>query len=48
MKVFKFGGASVKTAGAVRNVADILKSFAGQKIVVVVFVFWWAIYDYGV
>ena len=36
MKVFKFGGASVKSAGAVRNVADILKSFNGQQIVVVV------------
>jgi aspartate kinase len=36
MKVFKFGGASVKDAAAVRNVANILKLYAGEKIVVVV------------
>ena len=36
MKVFKFGGASVKDADAVRNVADVLKLYAGQDIVVVV------------
>lgn len=36
MKVFKFGGASVKDADAVRNVASILKRFAGEEIVVVV------------
>ncbi len=36
MKVFKFGGASVKDAAAVKNVADILKSYTGQKLVVVV------------
>lgn len=36
MKVFKFGGASVKDAEAVRNVATILKRFSGENIVVVV------------
>lgn len=34
MKVFKFGGASVKSAEAVRNVADILHSY-DEKLVVV-------------
>lgn len=36
MRVFKFGGASVKDASAVANVASVLKKFAGEKIVVVV------------
>lgn len=36
MKVFKFGGASVKDAGAVMNVADILGLHAGEDLVVVV------------
>ena len=36
MRVFKFGGASVKDADAVRNVAAILSKFAGEEIVVVV------------
>ena len=36
MKVFKFGGASVKDAGAVRNITDILKHFQGEKIVIVI------------
>ena len=36
MKVFKFGGASVKDAQAVRNVADILKQFSDQDIIVVI------------
>jgi aspartate kinase len=36
MKVFKFGGASVKDAPAVRNVADVLRRFDGEKRVVVV------------
>src|SRR5271157_4961121 len=36
MKVFKFGGASVKDAAAVRNVVEILKLYKGEKIVVVV------------
>lgn len=36
MIVFKFGGASVKSADAVRNVADILKRYPDQKIAVVV------------
>lgn len=36
MKVFKFGGASVKDAAAVRNVAAILKQFQQEQIIVVV------------
>jgi aspartate kinase len=36
MKVFKFGGASVKDATAVKNVGTILKRFPGEKIIVVV------------
>ncbi|MES2397850.1 MAG: aspartate kinase, partial [Bacteroidota bacterium] len=35
MKVFKFGGASVKDAEAVKNVATILKQYPNQNIVVV-------------
>jgi aspartate kinase len=36
MKVFKFGGASVKDAEAVKNVATILKRYANENSVVVV------------
>lgn len=36
MRVFKFGGASVKSADAVRNVASILKRFPNEDIIVVV------------
>lgn len=36
VKVFKFGGASVKDADAVKNVAGILKHYAGEKLMVVV------------
>ncbi len=36
MKVFKFGGASVKDADAVKNVAAILKSFSNENILVVI------------
>ncbi len=36
MKVFKFGGASVKDAVAVKNVATILKQYENDQIVVVV------------
>lgn len=36
MKVFKFGGASVKDANAVKNVANILKFFPKENILVVV------------
>ncbi|MCW3104839.1 MAG: aspartate kinase [Bacteroidetes bacterium] len=36
MRIFKFGGASVKDANAVRNVANILKHFPGENIIVVV------------
>ena len=36
MKVFKFGGASVKDAAAVKNVSNILRSFQNEKIAVVI------------
>lgn len=36
MKVFKFGGASVKDANAVKNVATVLKRFPNENIIVVV------------
>ena len=36
MKVFKFGGASVKDAAAVRNLAEIVKSYENEPLVVVV------------
>ncbi len=36
MKVFKFGGASVKDAEAVRNVGEILKAYTDQKLLVVI------------
>lgn len=36
MKVFKFGGASVKDADAVKNVASIIKNYGNDKLVVVV------------
>jgi aspartate kinase len=36
MQVFKFGGASIKDAEAVRNMSEILKRFPDEKIIVVV------------
>ena len=36
MKIFKFGGASVKSAEAARNVVSIVKKFSGEKLVIVV------------
>src|SRR5690242_5095361 len=36
MKVFKFGGASLKNAGAIRNMAGIVKSFTDKPLLVVV------------
>lgn len=36
MKVFKFGGASVKDASAVQNVAEIMGMFKGEKLGVVI------------
>ena len=36
MIVFKFGGASVKDAKAVKNVANVLSMYPNEKIVVVV------------
>jgi aspartate kinase len=36
MKVFKFGGASVKDASSIRNVASIIQTFASERLVIVV------------
>lgn len=36
MKVFKFGGASVKDADAVKNVGNILKKYRSEKLLVVI------------
>ncbi len=36
LKVFKFGGASVKDAASVKNVASILQKYSTQKLVIVV------------
>lgn len=36
MQVFKFGGASVKDAGAVRNVGEIVKRFQDEKLLIVI------------
>ncbi|MEY3397803.1 MAG: hypothetical protein RL220_397 [Bacteroidota bacterium] len=36
MKVFKFGGASVRDSAAIRNVGSILRRYTGEKLVVVV------------
>ena len=36
MKVFKFGGASVKDADSVKNAVEILKGFKGEKLLVVI------------
>lgn len=36
LNVFKFGGASLKDAAAIRNVAEILKQYQGQELVIVV------------
>ncbi|WP_322347167.1 aspartate kinase [Marivirga arenosa] len=36
MQVFKFGGASIKSADAVRNMVEILKRFPDEKILIVV------------
>ncbi|MCK9616809.1 MAG: aspartate kinase [Lentimicrobiaceae bacterium] len=36
MKIFKFGGASVKNAEAVKNVADIIKMFPSDSLMIVV------------
>lgn len=39
MKVFKFGGASVKNADAIRNVTNILKSYQSEELVIVISAF---------
>lgn len=36
MKVFKFGGASLKNAGAIRNMGSIIQRFSGEPLLVVV------------
>lgn len=36
MKVFKFGGASVSTADRIQNVAEILKNYSNEKLLIVI------------
>lgn len=36
MKVFKFGGASVNSVERINNVANIIKSYSGEKLVVII------------
>ncbi len=36
LNVFKFGGASLKDAAAIRNVANILQGYAGKQLVIIV------------
>jgi len=36
LNVFKFGGASIKDAAAIRNVAAILQRYAGERLVIIV------------
>ncbi len=36
MKVFKFGGASVKDAAAIRNVCDIITTYQNEKLLIVI------------
>lgn len=36
MKVFKFGGASVNSTERIKNVAEIIKSYSGEKLLIVV------------
>ena len=36
MQIFKFGGASVKDATGVKNLAEIVTGFGSQKLVVIV------------
>ena len=36
MQVFKFGGASVNSVERIKNVASILRSYPGQKILIVI------------
>jgi len=36
MKVFKFGGASIKDAAGVKNVANILNLYKGESLIVVI------------
>lgn len=35
MKIFKFGGASVSSADAIRNAASIIELFPDQKVIVI-------------
>jgi aspartate kinase len=36
MKVFKFGGASISSADRIQNVADILRMFPNQPILIII------------
>ncbi len=36
MKVFKFGGASISTVERIQNVKNILQSYKGEKILIII------------
>ena len=36
MKVFKFGGASINSADRFKNTANIIQSFSGEKLLIVI------------
>ena len=36
MKVFKFGGASVQTTDKIKNVGEIIRSYSGEQLLVVI------------
>jgi len=36
MQVYKFGGASIQNAEAIRNVGNILKKFQGDQLLIVI------------
>src|SRR5437868_15267427 len=36
MKVFKFGGASINSVDRIQNVANILKHYSGEKILIII------------
>ena len=36
MKVFKFGGASVKNSDSIRNIVEIIRSYGTKELIIVV------------
>ena len=36
MKVFKFGGASVKNSDSIRNIVEIIRSYGSNELIIVV------------